>query len=146
MAIVICVCPLHRKHFWCILSCIIHCVDFLGPTKCSVMHIDTHIEQGKVPICLHSLSKLIYYWTHSTSFGILQQRPITHHVLLARTARVEKDWTRTRRHYARRPISAHFTSMTACTALLELITMKPVIRSGHFFLIHDQGHIFSNSF
>jgi hypothetical protein len=30
----------------------------------------------------------------------------------ARTARVEKDWTRTRRHYARRPISAHFTSMT----------------------------------
>jgi hypothetical protein len=30
----------------------------------------------------------------------------------SRTARVEKDWTRTRRHYARRPISAHFTSMT----------------------------------
>jgi hypothetical protein len=29
-----------------------------------------------------------------------------------RTARVEKGWTRTRRHYARRPISAHFTSMT----------------------------------
>jgi hypothetical protein len=29
-----------------------------------------------------------------------------------RTARVEKDWTRTLRHYARRPISAHFTSMT----------------------------------
>jgi hypothetical protein len=29
-----------------------------------------------------------------------------------RTARVQKDWTRTRRHYARRPISAHFTSMT----------------------------------
>jgi hypothetical protein len=33
-----------------------------------------------------------------------------------------------------------------CTALLGLITMKPVIRSGHFFLIHDQGHILSNSF
>jgi hypothetical protein len=30
----------------------------------------------------------------------------------ARTARVEKDWTRTRRHYAWRPISAFFTSMT----------------------------------
>jgi hypothetical protein len=24
--------------------------------------------------------------------------------------------------------------------------MKPVIRSGHFFLISDQGHILSNSF
>jgi hypothetical protein len=24
--------------------------------------------------------------------------------------------------------------------------MKPFIRSGHFFLIHNQGHILSNSF
>jgi hypothetical protein len=31
-----------------------------------------------------------------------------------------------------------------CTALLGLITMEPDIRSCHFFLIYDQGHILSN--
>jgi hypothetical protein len=60
-----------------------------------------------------------------------------------RTATVEKDWTRTR---CQLRMTAVFCPIyfNDCTALLGLITMEPVIRSRHLFLIHDQGHILSN--
>jgi hypothetical protein len=47
-----------------------------------------------------------------------------------RTARVEKDWTRTQRQWRMTTdfCSLHFND---CTALLGLITMEPVMWSGH---------------
>jgi hypothetical protein len=53
-------------------------------------------------------------------------------------------WTRTRRQLR---MTADFCPhyFIDCTALLGFITMEPVIRSGQFFLINGQGHIFSNS-
>jgi hypothetical protein len=61
-----------------------------------------------------------------------------------RTVRVEKDWTRKRRQLRK---TADFRSLyfNECTALLGLITIEPVIRSGQFFLIQGQRHILSNS-
>jgi hypothetical protein len=62
----------------------------------------------------------------------------------ARTARVEKDWTRTQRQLR---MTADFCPLyfNDCIALLGLITMEQVIRSGQFFLIYGQGHILNNS-
>jgi hypothetical protein len=56
----------------------------------------------------------------------------------ARTARVEKDWTRTQANYAWRLISAQFTWMTVLPWAHNYGTSYPI---SQFFLIHDQGHI-----
>jgi hypothetical protein len=60
--------------------------------------------------------------------------------IYARTAREEKDWTR-RRWKLRKTAdfsSLYFNDFNDCTALLEAITMEPVIRSSQVFLICGQ--------
>jgi hypothetical protein len=87
---------------------------------------------------MHSLFKW-NMWLKFYCFAILR---VCHSC--PRTARVEQDWTQTWRQLG---MTADFCPIyfNDCTALLGLITMEPVIQSHNFFLIHDQGHILSNS-
>jgi hypothetical protein len=84
-----------------------------------MMTADYATERGITVVGTKVRQRLEFSASMMTHFedGAILARPIrgvyqVRECLGTRTARVEKDWTRTWRHYARRPISAHFTSMT----------------------------------
>jgi hypothetical protein len=119
---------------------------FLSPTGDTLIWETSALGRGDCQRdSQRSLPGMTHIWAQilsTTPYWVLSTFNNIYVPTRARTARVEKDWTRTR---CQLRITADFCPLyfNDCTALLGLITMEPVIRSRNFFLIHDQGHILS---